>query len=91
MSNFPLQQNNYKDENNSIVMTKLYSEDNLNNMVRAAGFAVAGAGVGALVAEIACMRLALGGIAIATDATPVIVAGGLLGLAAYEISRAFSD
>ena len=91
MSNFPLQKNNYKDENSSIVMTKLYSEDNLNNMVRAAGFAVAGAGVGALVAKIAYMRLALGGIAIATDATPVIVAAGLLGLAAYEISRAFSN
>ena len=55
-------------------------------------FAATGAVVGAAVAEtVGGMGLAVAGTAIAIEATPVIVTGAVLGLAAYGVKSAMFD
>ncbi|BAU62927.1 hypothetical protein STA3757_02780 [Stanieria sp. NIES-3757] len=55
-------------------------------------FAATGAVVGAAVAEtVGGMGLAVAGTAIAIEATPVIVTGVVLGLAAYGVKSALFD
>ena len=55
-------------------------------------FAATGAAVGAAVAEtVGGMGLAIAGTAIAIEATPVIVTGAVVGLAAYGVKSALFD
>ena len=55
-------------------------------------FATTGAVAGAAVAEtIGGMGLAIAGTAIAIEATPVIVTGAVVGLAAYGVKSALFD
>ena len=55
-------------------------------------FAATGAMAGAAVAEtVGGMGLAVAGTAIAIEATPVIVAGAVVGVAAYGVKSALFD
>jgi hypothetical protein len=67
-----------------------------NNRVRRLGEAAAFVGVGsasgAVVASVAGgMGLAVGGTAVAITAAPVVIAGSIVGLAAYGLKKAVQD
>jgi uncharacterized transporter YbjL len=67
-----------------------------NNRVRRLGEVAAFAGVGsasgAVVASmVGGMGLAIGGTAVAITAAPVVVAGSIVGLAAYGLRKAMQD